>query len=135
MKRVYLILSAVLLSFCTLNAAAAEKEQKAEPKNNFKLYGFIRNYFIFDSRESVSGTGDLFYYLPKDVNMKDGIDINDQSSFRYLSLTSRLGVDVSGYQIGNVHFGAKIEAIAISLMRSTGRLTYSQLCPSYTCLS
>ena len=64
MKRIYLILSVVLISFCALNAAAAEKEQKAEPKNNFKLYGFIRNYFIFDSRESKSGTGDLFYYLP-----------------------------------------------------------------------
>ena len=111
MKRVYLILSAVLLSFCALNVAAAEKEQKAEPKNNFKLYGFIRNYFIFDSRESVSGTGDLFYYLPKDVKMnEDGTqDLNAMSSFRFLALTSRLGVDVSGYQIGNVHFGAKIE--------------------------
>jgi len=110
MKRVYLILSAVLLSFCALNAAAAEKEQKAEPKNNFKLYGFIRNYFIYDSRESVSGTGDLFYYLPKDVSLgHSGEDVNATSSFRFLALTSRLGVDVSGYQIGNVHFGAKIE--------------------------
>ena len=103
MKRFYLILSAALLSLC---ASAAEK---AEPKNNFKLYGFIRNYFIYDSRESVSGTGDLFYYMPKDVNMKDGIDIHDQASFSYLSLTSRLGVDVSGYYVDNVHFGAKIE--------------------------
>ena len=36
-------------------------------------------------------------------------DINDVSSFRFLALTSRLGVDVSGYNIGNVHFGAKVE--------------------------
>lgn len=109
MKRICLLLSVALLSLCALNVSAADKEQKPEPKNNFKLYGFIRNYFIFDSRESVSGTGDLFYYLPKDVNMEDGIDVNDQSSFRFLALTSRLGVDVSGYNIGNVHFGAKIE--------------------------
>jgi len=109
MKRFYILLSVALFSFCALNVSAAEKEQKAEPKNNFKFYGFVRNYFVFDSRESVSGTGDLFYYLPKDVKMKDGIDVNDQASFRFLSLTSRLGVDVSGYSIGNVHFGAKIE--------------------------
>ena len=102
-------LIAILSLLLALPIAAADKEQKPEPKNNFKLYGFIRNYFIYDSRESVSGTGDLFYYLPKDVKMKDGLDINDQASFRYLSLTSRLGVDVSGYSIGNVHFGAKIE--------------------------
>ncbi len=110
MKRIYLLLSVALLSFCALNVSAADKEQKPEPKNNIKLYGFIRNYFAFDSRESVSGTGDLFYYLPKDVKMVDGIDVNDQPSFVFLALTSRLGVDVSGYSIDNVHFGAKIEA-------------------------
>ena len=111
MKRVCLILSAVLFSFCALNVSAAEKEQKVEPKNNFKFYGFIRNYFVFDSRESVSGTGDLFYYLPKDISMNEAgtEDVNAVSSFRFLALTSRLGVDVSGYNIGNVHFGAKIE--------------------------
>ncbi|MBO5498583.1 MAG: hypothetical protein J5990_04220 [Bacteroidales bacterium] len=111
MKRIYLILSVVLISFCALNVSAAEKEQKAEPKNNFKFYGFIRNYFIFDSRESKSGTGDLFYYLPLDKKMnEDGTqDLNATSSFRFLALTSRLGVDVSGYSINNVHFGAKFE--------------------------
>jgi hypothetical protein len=37
-------------------------------------------------------------------------DLNAASSFRFLALTSRLGVDVTGYSIENVHFGAKIEA-------------------------
>ena len=115
MKHVYVILAVALMSLCAVNANAADDaaEKKPEVKehlqNHFKFYGFIRNYFTYDSRESVSGTGDLFYYLPKDVNMKDGIDVNDQSSFRFLALTSRLGVDVSGYSVGNVHFGAKIE--------------------------
>ncbi len=135
MKRISVILSAVLLAFCTLNAAAAEKEQKAEPKNNFKLYGFIRNYFIFDSRESVSGTGYLFYYLPKDVNMKDGIDINDESSFRFVALTSRLGVDVSGYSIGNVHFGAKIEGDFYSGLSNSSNANASTYFPSNTKIS
>ena len=111
MKRIT-ILSALLLAataFAAEPAAKSETPVKDHLQNHFKLYGFIRNYFAFDSRESVSGTADLFYYLPKDVNMKDGIDINATPSFRFLALTSRLGVDVSGYQIGNVHFGAKIE--------------------------
>ena len=105
------MLSVALLSLCALNMSAAEKEQKTEPKNHFKLYGFIRNFFVFDSRESVSGTGDLFYYLPKDVSMNEAgtEDMNATASFRFLALTSRLGVDVSGYNIGNVHFGAKVE--------------------------
>ena len=135
MKHISVILSAVLLAFCTLNAAAAEKEQKAEPKNNFKLYGFIRNYFIFDNRESVSGTGDLFYYLPKDVNMKDGIDINDESSFRFVALTSRLGVDVSGYSIGNVHFGAKIEGDFYSGLSNSSNANVGTYFPSNTKIS
>lgn len=112
MKRIYFILSAAILGLCSMNSVAAEKEQKTEPKNNFKFYGFIRNYFIYDSRESKSGTGDLFYYLPLDVKMNENNteDLNATSSFRFLALTSRVGVDVSGYSIGNVHFGAKVEA-------------------------
>ena len=105
------LLSVIAIVMCFSSAAFAQETKKeAAPKNNFKLYGFIRNYFIYDSRESVSGTGDLFYYLPKDVSLNaNGEDLNATSSFRFLALTSRLGVDVSGYNIGNVHFGAKIE--------------------------
>ncbi len=117
MKRVYLIISAALLSLCAFSASAAEKPAKAEEnhlQNHFKLYGFIRNFFIYDSRESVSGTGDLFYYLPKDVALvnagtPDEFDKNAQGSMRYLALTSRVAFDVTGYHIGNVHFGAKVE--------------------------
>ena len=111
MKRICFIISVFLLSICAFNLSAADKEQRVEPKNNFKLYGFIRNYFVYDSRESKSGTGDLFYYLPLDVSMNEAgtQDMNATGSFRFLALTSRLGVDVSGYHIGNVHFGAKIE--------------------------
>ena len=112
MKKLHLLLSATLFALCAMSVSAAEPAPKAEPKNNIKLYGFIRNYMAFDSRESVSGTGDLFYYLPKDVKMNEAgtEDLNAASSFRFLALTSRLGVDVTGYSIENVHFGAKIEA-------------------------
>ena len=132
MKRFILILSAAILAFGSFNASAAEK---AEPKNNFKIYGFIRNYFTFDSRESVSGTGDLFYYIPKDVNMKDGIDINDQASFTYLSLTSRLGVDVSGYYVGNAHFTAKIEGDFYSGLSNSSNANAGTYFPGNTKIS
>ena len=127
MKKTLTFLFAILLT-----ASAFAQEQ---PKNNFKLYGFIRNYFIFDSRESVSGTGDLFYYLPKDVSMKDGIDINDTPSFVYLSLTSRLGVDVSGYSIGNTHFGAKIEGDFYSGLSNSSSASASTYFPGNTKIS
>ncbi len=135
MNRLYIILSAALLSLFAVNATAAEPQQKAEPKNHFKLYGFIRNYFIYDSRESVSGTSDLFYYLPKDVSMKDGIDINDESSFRFVALTSRLGVDVTGYSIGNVHFGAKIEGDFYAGLSNSSNANATAYFPSNTKIS
>lgn len=118
MKKFLCVVAAVmsLLSASATYAQTSSEPQKKESavkqefKNHFKFYGFIRNYFTFDTRESVSGTGDLFYYLPKDVNMSGDLDKNDVSSFRFLALTSRVGVDVSGYQVGKTHFGAKIEA-------------------------
>ena len=119
MKRFYVLFSAVLLSTAGLYAADGEtsgsrKQESAvkqELRNHFKFYGFVRNFFTFDTRESVAGTGDLFYYLPKDAAMNsDGSqDLNAQTSFRFLAITTRLGVDVTGYQYGRTKFGAKVE--------------------------
>ena len=126
---------AIALAFSSA-AFAQETKQEPAPKNNFKLYGFIRNYFIFDSRESVSGTGDLFYYLPKDVSLNaNGEDINATSSFRFLALTSRLGVDVSGYNVGNVHFGAKIEGDFYSGLSKSSASNVSDFFPGNTSIS
>lgn len=112
----------ILAMFLSISAFAQE-----QPQNHFKFYGFIRNYFAFDTRESVSGTGNLFYYLPKDRSMNTATpseDMNAIPSFRFLALTSRVGVDVSGYNIDNVHFGAKVEADFYSgLSGSTGTAT------------
>lgn len=114
------------------SAIAAEKatEQKSAVRehlqSHYKFYGFIRNYMVYDSRESVAGTGDLFYYLPKDRNLNEiGEDLNLKNSFRFLSLTSRAGVDVSGYQIGRTAVGAKIEAdFYAGLSGVTGTATF-----------
>lgn len=103
--------------FLALPSFAASKESKDNApvkehlQNHFKFYGFIRNFFAFDTRESTAGTGDLFYYLPKDQKLNElGDDLNAMPSFRFLALTSRVGVDVSGYQVGSTSFGAKFEA-------------------------
>ena len=75
-----------------------------------KWYGFVRNYFAYDSRETLAGTEDLFTYLPKEEKIVDGVDLNEVSSFRFAALTSRLGLDVSGYEVEGWKAGAKIEA-------------------------
>ncbi|MDD6365231.1 MAG: hypothetical protein PUA47_07810 [Bacteroidales bacterium] len=127
MKRLFTIAAALLI----LPAAALASEGKSSKaqavkehlENHVQVHGFIRNYFAFDTRESVSGTGDLFYYVPKDEkwNATGTEDLNAANQFRFLALTSRLWVDVAGYRIQNTSIGAKIEAdFYCGLTGSTG---------------
>ena len=120
MKRIIVI----LLSFLCLTSVSAQdsakvaKKAEVKPylKQHFKPYGFIRNYFTYDSRECIAGSGDLYFYQPKDVNWNKTEDpalredLNAQSSFRFLSLTTRVGLNVVGYKWRNTEFSGKIEA-------------------------
>ena len=94
---------------------------KSHLKQHFKPYGFIRNYFTYDSRESWSGTGDLYNYQPKDElwNQTEteaatsGVpreDLNAVSTFRFLSLTTRIGLNIVDYKWRGMEIGGKIEA-------------------------
>ena len=88
------------LFLCTVAATAAigaYAQEGSAPK--IKFYGFVRNYMSFDTRESVAGTEDLFYYLPKDRKLSGGEDLNQVNSFRFASLTS---TSVTGYSSGQV---------------------------------
>ncbi len=93
------------VSLISLGAASAFAQGGAQ----LKWYGFIRNYYAYDSRECVAGTEDFFTYVPKDEKIVDGTDLNEVSSFRFAALTSRLGVDVSGYEVEGWKVGARIE--------------------------
>lgn len=113
MKKSFITLAAVALLAPAAVAFASEpaaETAKTEKPAHLKFYGFIRNYFAFDSRESKAGTKDLFYYLPLDESLNaNGTDINANPSFRFLAITSRLGLDVKDYQIGKTKVGAKVE--------------------------
>ena len=95
------------ISLAALAVCASLGAQETKPK--VSLYGFIRNYYAFDTRESVAGTEDFFYYLPKDENKVGDVDLNEQSSLRYAAITSRIGLNVTGYEYNGLKFGAKIE--------------------------
>ncbi|MCR5849904.1 MAG: hypothetical protein K6G92_04235 [Bacteroidaceae bacterium] len=130
------ILICCLLSFTSMSALQAQEAKGGELKehlnNHFKLYGFVRNYFSVDTRENVAGTGDLFNYLPKDNNWNlteaeaaaSGIkreDLNAETTMRFLSLTTRVGVDIKDYRWGKTSFGGKIETdFYAGLTGSTG---------------
>ena len=113
MKRIIIICALFGLLCVPAHAQEVNKKEAAKShlKQHFKPYGFIRNYFTYDSRESWSGTGDLYNYQPKDQNLNDyGDDLNAQSTFRFLSLTTRVGLNIVDYKWRGTEFGGKIEA-------------------------
>lgn len=84
---------------------------KAQKDFDFKLYGFIRNYACFDTRESMTSNSEQFYYMPKDeVLDANGDDINEQPNMMLLSITTRLGLNVTGPEFLGAKTSAKIEA-------------------------
>ena len=68
----------------------------------FNWYGFIRNYGVYDSHASSAGTESLYYYMPTDTD-------ENVASMNFVALTSRLGVDVKGYEVEGYKVAAKIE--------------------------
>ena len=108
MKKGIIILLAALLT----GSAAFAQETPAK----FKLYGFIRNYMTADTRAVNAGTEDLYYYMPKGHDYKNAttadskFDANEGFNWRFVSLTTRLGLDVSGYKFGTMGVSGKVEA-------------------------
>ena len=104
-KRFYTLLLASLASVAG-GVVFAQDEDPAQ----YKLYGFIRNYMAFDTHEVNAGTQDLYFYMPKDSKMsEDGIDLAEVPTFRMLALTTRLGLNVSGYRIGELKVSGAVE--------------------------
>ena len=99
------IFAAVLLLVSSAGLASAQDKLIS----HFKPYGFIRNYAVVDTRESVYGTEDFFYYVPKDTKIVNGVDLNEQTTVSFAALTSRLGLDITGFEYEGWNFGAKFE--------------------------
>ena len=102
MKRV---LSALLLALGISVGFAQDKAVKTE------IYGFVRNYFTYDSRSCVQSNEGLFNMLPIDINPgMNGQDLNAIPSVRFLSMTTRFGLNVTGPEIWGAKSTAKIES-------------------------
>lgn len=93
------------MALCSMGSYAQDKAVKAE------VYGFVRNYFTYDSRSCVQSNEGLFNMLPNDVNYgANGDDLNAIPSVRFLSMTTRFGINVSGPEIWGARSSAKIES-------------------------
>ncbi len=89
----------------------AEEKKKNKLGTHINLYGLIRNYMHYDTRQCYAATGELFNVMPLDVNLNEkGEDLNDVEKFVFVSFTSRFGMDVEGPIIFNAQSSAKLEA-------------------------
>ena len=103
MKRVF---TAIVLMLFVGMGFAQDKAVKAE------IYGFIRNYFTYDSRNCVQFNEGLFNMLPNDIKKgaNPGEDLNAIPSVRFLSMTTRFGLNVTGPEIWGAKSTAKFES-------------------------
>ena len=100
------LLFASLIAMFIGGATAQEK-----PDFSFKFYGFVRNYACYDTRESLTSNSEQFYYMPKDEAFDaNGDDINEQPNMMLLSITTRLGANITGPEFLGAKTSAKIEA-------------------------
>ncbi|MBP5370799.1 MAG: hypothetical protein J6Y55_02620 [Bacteroidales bacterium] len=100
-------------------------------------YGFVRNYFTFDTRESKAGTDELYYYVPLDESVQaDGTDINAHPTMKWSAITSRIGLDIWDYII-NEHLvvDGKIEADFYSGLTGVTGTAQFRLRQAYTVLA
>lgn len=102
MKKIFLAAALFSLAF---SGNSQEKQFSIKP------YGFVRNYACFDTRESFTSNSEQFYYMPKDYNRDIyGDDLNQKANMMLLSITTRLGLDITGPEFSGAKTQAKIEA-------------------------
>jgi hypothetical protein len=98
------IITIIAFAAATLSAFAQDS------KPSIEIHGFIRNFYAFDSRKMKGLTEDFFTYVPYDQKLaSNGDDVNGYPNFRFAALTSRLWVEVKGYEVEGWKVGARVE--------------------------
>ena len=79
--------------------------------HTIKLYGFVRNYLTFDSRQTYTVIGGEYNMIPFDErrNEDNSEDLNDVASMQLQALTSRFGINISGPQLWGWNTSGKLE--------------------------
>ena len=92
MRQITLLLVGMLALFSTT----------AQRKNfTYKFYGFVRGDLFYNSRANMAPIDGNFYLYPLDKSFDaDGKDLNATPNGSFYTFTSRLGLDVTGPDIG-----------------------------------
>lgn len=76
---------------------------------SYKLYGFVRSDFYYNSRQNVEAIDGAFHLYPKPVELSEGKDKNAIPGAEMISVATRLGIDFKGTPILGAASSAKIE--------------------------
>jgi len=76
-----------------------------------KPYGFVRNYFDFDSRKTYTVVGGEYNMIPYDRSWNEDatVDLNDVPHAQLQALTTRIGLNLEGPEIMGCKSSGKIE--------------------------
>lgn len=95
--------------------ASENPETPEKPKNGGKVklkpYGFVRNYYFYDSRQITQSNAGLSNRIPKDElwNEAHDEDLNAVSQSSFLAISTRFGLSLSGVRALNADVTAKAE--------------------------
>ena len=78
-------------------------------KVSVRPYGFIRNYYTFDSRQTYTVIGGEYNMIPFDTDIVDGVDLNAVPQGQLQALTSRFGVALTGPRVLGWNTSGKLE--------------------------
>lgn len=124
MKKLILFCAALAVANLMLAQSNTAEQTKTDKPKKVKasLYGFVRNYFNYDSRNSYVSNGGEYYMLPYDEKWNcatqaqaDALDIErfDQNAVpqaHFLALTTRFGLNLEGPDVLGAATSGKIEA-------------------------
>lgn len=84
----------------------------AQKKNfTYKFYGQVRGDLFYNSRANEEIVDGLFHLFPKDIEKDaDGNDLNATANGSFYLLYTRLGIDITGPNVGSAATSVKVEA-------------------------
>lgn len=100
----------------------------AQKKNfTYKFYGFVRGDLFYNTRANMAPVDGNFYLFPLDVKPDaDGKDLNATPNGSFYTFTTRLGLDVTGPNVGTARTSAKVETDFGGFSASTTMLRIRQ---------
>ncbi len=111
MQKSFFLFLLFILTYSSEISAQTDETVKKEKKYSANFYGFVKSEFFWDTRQTVSAREGHFLLWPSAVTRdNNGDDINAKPNFNFLSVQSRVGVDLKGPEVLNAKTSAKIES-------------------------